>query len=47
MGKERRWNWMICENCKDTLEEMIKGWLSKEVNLPSVIVDQITRFVFD
>ena len=47
MDDGRRWNWMICENCKTALEGMIKGWLSKEVSLPSVIVDQITKFVFD
>ena len=47
MDDGRRWNLMICEDCKDNLEGMVKGWLSKEVNLPSVIADQITGFVFD
>ena len=41
------WDWMICELCKNSLEDLVKGWLSAEFSFPSVIVDRIVGLVFD
>ena len=42
-----RWDWMVCEGCKNSLEGLVKGWLSAELSLPSVIIDRIVGLVFD
>ena len=40
------WDWMVCEPCKNALEDLVKEWLLVEYGFPLAIVDRIVGLVF-